>query len=31
MIKFPAITQGEIDAADVEAFIQRCNSLTFTP
>jgi hypothetical protein len=31
MIKFPAITLGEIDAEDVEAFIQRCNSLTFTP
>jgi len=31
MIKFPAITQGEIDAADVEAFIRQCNLLTFTP
>jgi beta-glucosidase len=31
MIKFPAITLGEIDAEDVKAFIQRCNSLTFTP
>lgn len=31
MIKFPYFTIGEIDAAQVAAFIDRCNELTFTP
>ncbi len=31
MIKFPYFTNGEVSAADIEAFIARCNELEFTP
>ena len=31
MIKFPYFTMGEVSAEQVEAFIARCNALSFTP
>jgi beta-glucosidase len=31
MIKFPYFTAGEVSADEVHAFIEACNSLTFTP
>jgi beta-glucosidase len=31
LIKFPYFTAGEVDHADIRAFIEQCNQLTYTP
>jgi beta-glucosidase len=31
LIKFPYFTAGEVNAGQVKAFVERCNSLMFTP
>ena len=31
MIKFPSFTMGEVNAEDISAFIEKCNSMTYAP
>jgi hypothetical protein len=31
MIKFPYFTAGEVTPEQIDAFIERCNTLTYTP
>ena len=31
LIKFPYFTGGEVDAGQIRAFVEQCNSMTFTP
>jgi beta-glucosidase len=31
LIKYPYFTGGEVDHADIKAFVEKCNQLTYTP